>query len=622
MNKRLEMTVLMLVLLLLSVAPAFGQSYVLTNGEPVGGGGRSTSTGYILYGSVPLTGCTPSTSTGYAVVGGAIGISYALKPTAVLEISHTLTSPRTVNFGTEQSISITIVAGDGADTSGTLYSRPFGQNSFTTRDMAKTANVMSFTILGTELGIRGMEYYVRIVVGTDTAWVGRLTAPYVFVTNMTNAQAQRPVAMPEASYRIIGVPIAVSNHSVATVFDDDLGTYDTKQWRLAGYDAAADPVYEEHTAAEQVYPGAGYWLIARGGKTYGSAGTCVRPNFEYGGQQYYRVPLDQGWNLLANPFAFNIAWGDVLFDDNGTIKGHAVDVLDDVIYSYTGRAYDTVSGIRAWEGVFVNIKKTGVEALIRCSEGAVGKVVPGREAPVAMNNWTVNMMLEVSGLADELNAIGVRPDASVGQDIHDYLEPPPAPDGPRLAFKLNNADVLPRRTDFRPPFDDGAVWNITLERAAGGIITFSGIENIPEGMSAMLRIGSRMTALIDGQTAITVPDGVSTAQLVIGTEKYISGIDGTVLPERFTLEQNVPNPFNPITNIHFTLPKPGHVKLEVFNILGQSVTVLNNEELPAGYHTAVWDGSDHSGTTVASGIYFYRIEYDNKDLTRKMLLLK
>lgn len=596
-------------------------NYKLSNGEPVGGGGRSTSTNYVAIGSVPLTGCLLSTSTGYAVIGGTIGISYSL-PNMVLEISHTLTALRTVNFGAEQAISINIVAGDGADTSGTVYRRPVGQTAFTSSDMALNGSVLSFTIPGTELDVRGMEYYVRVVVDDDTAWVGESADPYVFVTTMTNAQGQRPTSLPDASYRIIGVPIAVSNHSIAAVFDDDLGTYDTKQWRLGRYDATDDTVYE-HTDADQVYPGVGYWLIARGGKTYGSAGTCVRPNYDYGGGKYFSVALSQGWNMLANPFAFDITWDDVLFDDNGTIRVYNdVTVSDGQIYSYSGSSYSAASVIGDWEGVFVNILKTGVEVLIPCHNIVAGKIVPLHEAPVTKNNWAVDMKLELNGLSDDLNTVGVKPDASAGQDIHDYLEPPAAPDGPRMTFKISEADSRARRADFRPPFDDGAVWNINLEKAGGGVITFSGIENIPEGMNAMFRIGSRMNVLVDARTAITVPEGATAAQLIIGTEKYINGLNGMVLPEKFTLEQNIPNPFNPITNIHFTLPGPGHVRLEVFNILGQSVIVLNDEELPAGYHNTVWNGVDNGGTPVASGIYFYRIDYDNQNQTRKMLLLK
>lgn len=612
---------LLIPLILFYPATLFGQAaHVISCGQPVGGGGSSSSGAYSLTGSVPLIGSIASGSPGHEIASGTILISSGLQPYSALEISYVGSSVMTVSYGTDRAVEVTVVSGTGADTTGILYTRPFGASSYTPRNMTLTQNILSHTLAGDLFDMRGMEYYIRITVGADVAMIGSSATPYIFNSSMNNEQGQRPTALPNASYRIIGLPINATSHSVLAVFDDDMGAYDNTQWRLAGYNASTE-TYEEHTDADLVYPGVGYWLIVRGGGTYGSAGTCVLPNVTYSGTNYYRVELDHGWNMLANPFAFNISWNDVMFDDNGTITGHGTDILDDEIHSYNGSSYTMLNGIRAWEGVFVYIKKSGVDALIRCrAVTTVSKTAPPVEKMNARDNWAVSLRLEVGGLADDYNLIGVRPDALVGEDYNDHFEPPSAPEGPRLAFKIDGANL--KRTDYRPPFEDGAVWDIGLERAAGGTITFNGLDNIPDGMRAWLKLGRTMAALTEQDNNVTVPENVTAAQLIIGTEKYLSDNKNAALPERFALEQNVPNPFNPITNIGFTLPNPGHVKLEVFNILGQSITVLTDEELPAGYHTAVWEGTDNAGYSVASGIYFYRIEYGQYDQTRKMLLLK
>ena len=80
---------------------------------------------------------------------------------------------------------------------------------------------------------------------------------------------------------------------------------------------------------------------------------------------------------------------------------------------------------------------------------------------------------------------------------------------------------------------------------------------------------------------------------------------------------NFPNPFNPATEISFTLPRQAEVKLEVFNIMGQKVTTLIDGQMNAGEHSCVWDGSD-----VASGVYFYRLETPDFVDTKKMVLMK
>jgi hypothetical protein len=101
-----------------------------------------------------------------------------------------------------------------------------------------------------------------------------------------------------------------------------------------------------------------------------------------------------------------------------------------------------------------------------------------------------------------------------------------------------------------------------------------------------------------------------------------------LVPEKFTLMQNRPNPFNPTTSIDFHIgydyASSGlqKVRLDVFNILGQQVKVLVDEYLEPGPHTVVWDGSNQAGETVATGVYLYRLQVDKDHKTKKMLLLK
>jgi len=95
------------------------------------------------------------------------------------------------------------------------------------------------------------------------------------------------------------------------------------------------------------------------------------------------------------------------------------------------------------------------------------------------------------------------------------------------------------------------------------------------------------------------------------------------LPREFALMQNYPNPFNPSTSIRFALPIESHVRLAIYNVLGQQVALLADSDFPAGYHVATWNPS------IGSGIYFYRIEAAAKgglgrqyNQTGKMLYVK
>jgi len=92
------------------------------------------------------------------------------------------------------------------------------------------------------------------------------------------------------------------------------------------------------------------------------------------------------------------------------------------------------------------------------------------------------------------------------------------------------------------------------------------------------------------------------------------------VPEGCSLAQNFPNPFNPSTTIGFSLSSPAHVRLRVYNMLGQEVATLLDRSCLSGTHQAVWNGLDDSGNAVPSGIYVYRLETGHVTLMNKMLL--
>jgi Secretion system C-terminal sorting domain len=89
------------------------------------------------------------------------------------------------------------------------------------------------------------------------------------------------------------------------------------------------------------------------------------------------------------------------------------------------------------------------------------------------------------------------------------------------------------------------------------------------------------------------------------------------LPKKFELYQNYPNPFNPVTNIKYAVPKPAHVRIEIYNILGQRVRTLLNEEKSPGYYVVGFDAS-----SLASGFYIYRMQAEGFVDIRKMIVTK
>ncbi|RLD59275.1 MAG: hypothetical protein DRJ01_11525, partial [Bacteroidetes bacterium] len=97
--------------------------------------------------------------------------------------------------------------------------------------------------------------------------------------------------------------------------------------------------------------------------------------------------------------------------------------------------------------------------------------------------------------------------------------------------------------------------------------------------------------------------------------------DEEVVSANVTLS-NYPNPFNPTTTIKFSLPEESDIKLSVYNVKGQKVKQLANNQFAKGQHTVIWNGKDSNDKSVASGIYFYKISTGKETTMRKMLLIK
>jgi len=115
---------------------------------------------------------------------------------------------------------------------------------------------------------------------------------------------------------------------------------------------------------------------------------------------------------------------------------------------------------------------------------------------------------------------------------------------------------------------------------------------------------------------------VQRGDVTVGQTTEVDDQTGAHLPSDFALGQNYPNPFNGSTMITYDLPRPGITALEVFNILGQKVSTLTNQYLPAGRYNAQWTGRSDRGAEMPTGVYFYRLTSGRTSLVRKLILLK
>lgn len=186
-------------------------------------------------------------------------------------------------------------------------------------------------------------------------------------------------------------------------------------------------------------------------------------------------------------------------------------------------------------------------------------------------------------------------------------------EGEKLAYALYNTN--------------GGYWNstplLTLNATAGFVLRQAPVQ--PNGASTVNALAIALHSGFPPGNNIQFLLYMWSIQVKIGGVWYsilpfamtgLTPVSGEV-PEKFSLSQNFPNPFNPKTTIRFDIPKAGNVKLVVYDITGREVSMIVNEHLNAGKYEVKFDGSN-----LSSGTYFYRFETEEGITTKKMMLIK
>lgn len=167
-----------------------------------------------------------------------------------------------------------------------------------------------------------------------------------------------------------------------------------------------------------------------------------------------------------------------------------------------------------------------------------------------------------------------------------------------------------------PPAFDLSYSNTYLQTAGSDDLPLGDLNWFPEAKESYMANRDQHIATLRALKTSTEGVYVPGSPTPLITPTNVAVEDGE-LPGRFALKQNYPNPFNPTTSIAYTVQSPGHIKLEVFDLLGRSVSVLVDGVVSAGEHTYQFDAAH-----LPSGMYLYRLSSSNQTITRRMVLLK
>jgi hypothetical protein len=515
-----------------------------------------------------------------------------------------------------------------------LYYRKGGDSTYSSEPMnSQDDTTFQAAIPGRVVGSRGVDYFLMATDGLNVShspsvnWEAFPHHIQVRVIGKNNQgllnDSIQLSGSEQKAFRMISVPIIIDNPKPDAVLEDDLGPYDRKKWRFFHYNTQSG-TYDEFPDTDGFSPGKAFWLIIKDSDKIidSGIGTSVPSDTPF------VIPLQQGWNDIANPFNFAIDWNIISVG-----LGNFQDIMGPYTYEDRWLIPSEIVKILPWKGYSVYTEHNDISLIIPPVESSQGlnKSLWDSFSDI---QWQIILEVTCQHAQDVANVIGCAGDASEEWDNRDYLEPPPIGSHISLFFPHDNWKRFPGcyTTDFRPDFNIGETWDFGVK---------TNIENSDVKLRILntRTIPSRFKVMvydISGYQKMNITDtsfysfkshrnlSVRSFKLVIGIPEFVNEVEGEIplAPDNFHLAQNFPNPFNPGTQIQYQLPQRISVNLKIYNLIGQKIKTLISEEQDPGYYQIYWNGKDDYNREVGTGIYILRMKAGNFVQTKKMILTK
>jgi hypothetical protein len=317
-------------------------------------------------------------------------------------------------------------------------------------------------------------------------------------------------------------------------------------------------------------PDVGYWLKFPAATTIRQLG--VKRTHDY-------VPVNAGWNIIGT-IADTVAVSSVTPQTPGNTLSH--------FFEYS-TGYAMPGFLKPAKGYWV---KSAMRDSLLIASTPMAKSAP---FSVDINQFNTLTITDKSGSTQTLlfgqDAEGKLPLAS-------FELPPPGP-----ASKMDVRFSTGRILEAHPA---------TIVSPLNYPIVINGAQaplklkwNIISPNGKQYTLSDEANGKIFKPTVMTGAGEITLNKAAVGL--MLSAGPGAALPKEFSLGQNYPNPFNPTTSFVIGLPQTAHLQILVYNILGQKVATLVDEERSAGFQTITWNGTSQSGVSVASGVYFVRM---------------
>lgn len=168
-------------------------------------------------------------------------------------------------------------------------------------------------------------------------------------------------------------------------------------------------------------------------------------------------------------------------------------------------------------------------------------------------------------------------------------------------------------------------WTATVTAGGSWLTITSGASGTGDG-TVQLQVLANPGAARSGTVRVEAPGAIDPIQDIIFNQAYdpaISEVPTELVPDKFSLAQNTPNPFNPLTEIRFAIPEDSNVELAIYDLAGRQVRrLIDQQPHSRGWYAVDWDGRNDLGRQVATGVYLYRIKAGTFVDTKRMTLMK
>ena len=507
----------------------------------------------------------------------------------------------------------------------------------------------SFSKNGTVIGV---EYRIQAV---DSAGNSTLSNLFSFdvrytsdltVTDFSDIPSVHslnlPVGQEVKAYRLLSVPYDPEDRRPSSFIDQSFGAHAVNgvpyvNWRMTRWVNGAWNDYESFKDSSIVIPGADFMMVS---ENQGKSAALSKPKLIRADKMLYTgVTLNQGWNLVGNPFLVDVPFDHLIFQGGNPVAHY--------YFSGTGTqgGWDSTSvdTLKSWQGLAVKVDsactlKFDLAGILLPPASGSNRREPKAVAKVANPQTSSEWTLRFDAARDDIGMscigteVGMKSGALKGFDKSDRFQAPFV-GGRNILVSVQN-EAGPLMKDIRPLSPEGDTWDLTVMTGDGFAktkLSFGATDGISsQGFEAtLIDITKGLAYDLTKQKTILVitgKDGVGTYRLIVGTssftEKNLGGV--ALIPSEPSLYNNYPNPFNPETIVRYAVPgtmKTARVLLKVYNVLGQEVRTLVNESVTPGFYEVSFDGRD-----LSSGPYFYRISITGGGVeyheAKKMLLIR